>query len=69
MAGWNLNGDELFKNSTTPATVFSLLSYVIAVVIIIVVLDVIRKFVLRHSCCHPAVHEAFIGRADGELEP
>ena len=25
MAGWNLNGDELFKNSTTPATVFSLL--------------------------------------------
>ena len=47
MAGWSLNGDKLFKNSTTPATIFSLrwLSYVIAVVIavvvIIVALDVI----------------------------
>ena len=45
MAGWNLNGDKLFKNSTTPATIFSLrwLSYVMdVVVIIIVVLGVIR---------------------------
>ena len=26
-------------------------------------------FVLRHSCCDPAMREAFIGRAHGGLEP